>query len=202
MASANTVAVAPSTIHAFAKSLLISAEVPPEKASTVADSLVLADLRGVDTHGINRMPGYLARIKAGTLNPSPNLSIVQKTPVMAHLDGQNTFGFISASYAIQKAADMASVYGVGIVGVKNSCHFGMGATYVLQAIERNMGAIVMTNNSKSMPAWGSKQPLLRTAPFAVGLPGRNGDHWVLDMSPSVVARVRLLPLSAAFSEFY
>lgn len=185
--------VSPTTIHSFARSLLTAAGVSPEDSTTVADALLLADLRGVDTHGINRLPGYLARIKAGTLNPTPSLAFKQKTPVIAHLDAQNTFGFIAASLAVQKAASMAEVYGVGIVGVKNSSHFGMGAKYVLEAVEQGMAAVVMTNNSKSMPAWGSKEPLLGTAPFAVAFPGRNGDHWVLDMSPSIVARVRCVP---------
>lgn len=178
-----------SSMHDFATSILQSAGVSPEHSKVIADALVLADLRGVDTHGINRIPAYLTRVKAGVLNPTPKLEFVSKTPVMAHLDAQNTFGFLAANLAVERAAEMASVFGVGIVGVKSSGHFGMAATYLLKAIDKGLGAIVLTNASRSMPAWGSKEPLLGTSPFAVGLPGRNGDHWTLDMSPSVVARV-------------
>lgn len=183
--------VSPDSIHAFATAVFNAAGVPPEHAKLVADSLVLADLRGVDTHGINRVQGYLARVKSGVLNPSPTLSFVSKSPVMAHLDAGNTFGFVAANLAVAKAVEMAKVFGVGIVGVKNSGHFGMAATYLLKAIENEMGALVFTNASRAMPAWGSKEALLGTSPFAVGLPGKNGDHWTLDMSPSVVARVSL-----------
>lgn len=87
---------------------------------------------------------------------------------------------------------MARIYGVGIVGVKNSGHFGMAAGYLLEAIDMGLGAMVFTNTPRSMPAWGGREGLLGTSPFAVGLPGRGGDHWVLDMSAAVVERVRLM----------
>jgi LDH2 family malate/lactate/ureidoglycolate dehydrogenase len=195
--SDGSVQLSVSSIHEFATSILKAAGVSSEHSKVIADALVLADLRGVDTHGINRIPAYLTRVKAGVLNPAPNLEFVSKTPVMAQLDAQNTFGFLAANLAVEKAAEMASVYGVGIVGVKSSGHFGMAATYLLKAIDKGLGAMVFTNASRSMPAWGSKEPLLGTSPFAVGLPGRNGDHWTLDMSPSVVARVSnlFLPLT-------
>ncbi len=110
---------------------------------------------------------------------------------MAHLDAQNTFGFIAASLAVDKACEMAEVYGVGIVGVKNSGHYGMAATYLLRAIEKGMACIAFTNASRAMPAWGSQEPLLGTSPFAVGFPGGEKGHYVLDMSPSVVARGKI-----------
>lgn len=177
--------------HAFATSLLTSGGVPKENAEIVADSLVLADLRGVDTHGINRLPVYIARVKSGVLNPSPTLEFQQKTPVMASLDAKNTFGFVAGRKAIDHAITMAETFGVGIVGVKNSGHYGMAATYLLRAIEKGYAAFAFTNASRSMPAWGSKEPLFGTNPFAVGFPGGEKGHFVLDMSPSVVARVRL-----------
>ena len=110
---------------------------------------------------------------------------------MAHLDAQHTFGFIAASRAIDKACTMAETYGVGIVGVKNSGHYGMAATYLLRAIEKGFAAFAFTNASRAMPAWGSKEALLGTSPFAVGFPGGKEGHYVLDMSPSVVARGKI-----------
>jgi LDH2 family malate/lactate/ureidoglycolate dehydrogenase len=171
--------------------VLTNAGVPGEYAGIVADSLVLADLRGVDTHGINRLPGYIARVRAGVLDPSPNLEFSRKSPVMASLDAKNTFGFVAGRFAIDHAISMAETFGVGIVGVKNSGHYGMAATYLLRAIERGYAAFAFTNASRSMPAWGSKEPLLGTNPFAIGFPGGQRGHFVLDMSPSVVARVSL-----------
>ena len=191
--NSNTVDIKATDAHAFAVDILTHSQVPREHAETIAKSLVLADLRGIDTHGINRLAGYLKRIEAGVLNPNPKIEFVQKSPVFAHLDAQNTFGFVAGSAAVAKAISMAETFGVGIAGVKNSGHFGMAATYLLQAFEKGFAAMVFTNASRSMPAWGAKEPLLGTSPFAVGLPGGKKGNFVLDMSPSVVARVSRIP---------
>ena len=187
----STFQISADSAHAFAVDVLIRANVPSDRATIIADSLVLADLRGVDTHGINRLPGYIARVQARVLDPAPSLTFQQKTPVMASLDAQNTFGFVAGRYAIDHAVIMAESFGVGIVGVKNSGHFGMAATYLIRAIEKGYAAFVFTNASRSMPAWGSKEPLFGTSPFAVGFPGGQKGDFILDMSPSVVARVGL-----------
>ena len=122
---AERVRVSPDSIYAFAAALFSAAGVPPDYAAFIADALLLADLRGVDTHGINRVPVYLSRVKNGVVNPSPELSFVMKTPVMAHLDAQNTYGFIAGNLAMRKGVEIAKTYGFGVVGVKNSGHFGM-----------------------------------------------------------------------------
>ncbi|EXJ70396.1 uncharacterized protein A1O5_06464 [Cladophialophora psammophila CBS 110553] len=179
------------TAQKFAEELLESAGCRKEDASIIAQALVLADLRGIDTHGINRLPGYLDRVKAGVLNVTPDLHLIQKTPVMGLIDAQNTFGFLAGCKAVDEAINMATTYGVGIVAVKNSGHYGMGGTYCLRAMEKGFGAMAFTNSSRSMPAWGSKEPLLGTSPFAVGLPGGQNGDFLLDMSPSVVARGKI-----------
>jgi LDH2 family malate/lactate/ureidoglycolate dehydrogenase len=120
------------------------------------------------------------------------------------INAQNTFGFLAACMAIDEAVKiattygvgieavkMATTYGVGIVAVKNSGHYGMGGMYSLRATEKGFGAMAFTNASRSMPAGGSKEPLLGTSPFAVELPGGQHSDFLLDMSPSVVARVGL-----------
>lgn len=187
------VRVSVSKAQRFATDVLVRTGMSTDRATIVAGALILADLRGVDTHGLNRLPGYLDRIKAGVLEPEPDLAFEQKTPVCAYLDAKNTFGFIAASVAFDKGISMADVYGVGVVGIKNSGHYGMAATYLLQAIERGFGAFAFTNAARSMPAWGSKEALLGTSPFAVGLPGGSKGDFVLDMSPAVVARVCIKP---------
>ncbi|KAH8697896.1 malate dehydrogenase [Talaromyces proteolyticus] len=193
----NKTFIPPSKTTSFATSLLQSASLSAEHAAVISSALTLADLRGVDTHGLNRLPGYLVRIKTGALNPNPSFKFNAKTPVCALLDAQNTFGFLAAHAAVEYACGVAETYGVGIVGVKNSGHYGMAATYLLQAFERGMGCMAFTNASRSMPAWGSKEALLGTSPFAVGLPpgskerAKGGRGWVLDMSPAVVARGKI-----------
>jgi LDH2 family malate/lactate/ureidoglycolate dehydrogenase len=183
--------VKPDIAEQFTVDILYNAGVSKENAAIMAHALVLADLRGVDTHGINRLPGYLARIKSGVINPGPSLEFAQRSPVMVHLDAKHTFGFIASHMAIQKAIEMASTYGVGIVGVKNSGHYGMAATWLLQAMEKGFGCFAFTNAARSMPPWGSKEPLLGTSPFAVGLPGGKNGDFILDMSPAVVARGKI-----------
>jgi LDH2 family malate/lactate/ureidoglycolate dehydrogenase len=114
-----------------------------------------------------------------------------KTPTMAHLDAKNTFGFVAGCLAIDKGIELASTFGMGIVAVKNSNHYGMAATYLLRAIEKGYAAFAFTNASRSMPPWGAKEPFLGTGPFAVGLPGGSQGDFVLDMSPSVAARGKI-----------
>jgi LDH2 family malate/lactate/ureidoglycolate dehydrogenase len=114
--------------HAFVTAILSVYGVPADRAVLIADSLVLADLRGVDTHGINRLGGYVERVKHGVLAPNPDHKFDVKSAVMALLDAQNTFGFVAAALAIDKAAEMAATHGIGVVAVRHSNHYGMAAT--------------------------------------------------------------------------
>ncbi|QKX63292.1 uncharacterized protein TRUGW13939_10461 [Talaromyces rugulosus] len=177
--------------YIFALSILQNYGVPLDRAAMVAESLVLADLRGVDTHGINRLSGYIDRIKCGVLDPNPELEFDMKSPVMAHLNARNTFGFVAGCMAIDKGIEIASIYGLAVVAVKNSNHYGMGAGYVLRAIQQGYAAIAFTNASRAMPPWGGKEALLGTSPLAVGVPGGKEGDFVLDMSPTVAARGKI-----------
>ncbi|KAJ3499669.1 hypothetical protein NLG97_g137 [Lecanicillium saksenae] len=187
-----TVLIGEAVARYFSTSVLQKLGTSKENAELVTNALVLADLRGVDTHGLNRLPGYAKRIQCGVLDPNPSLSFDQKTVAMAHLDARNTFGFIAGCLAIDKAVEMAGLTGVAIVAVKNSNHYGMGATYVLRVIERGYAAFAFTNASRAMPAWGRRTALLGTSPLAIGVPGGpdEGD-FVLDMSPTVAARGKI-----------
>ncbi|KND91753.1 L-sulfolactate dehydrogenase [Tolypocladium ophioglossoides CBS 100239] len=126
-------------------------------------------------------------IGAGVVAPAPELSFVSKTPVMASLDAKNTFGFVAGSLAIDCCIDMASTYGIGMVSVEHSNHFGMGATYVLRAVKQGYASFAFTNASRAMPPWGGAEALLGTSPFAVGVPGGSEGDFILDMSPCVAA---------------
>src|SRR5262245_62503792 len=98
---------------AFARSLLQAHGVPPEDAATIAHCLVSADLRGVDTHGLCRLPIYLERVRKGLINPRPTLAPHRVTPVAATIDGQNGFGFVIGTRAMQEAIAMAREVGIG-----------------------------------------------------------------------------------------
>ena len=134
--------------------------VPEPGADIVAKCLVAADLRGMDSHGVNRIPSYMARIREGVLDPAAIPTLHQVTPVVAQVDGNNTFGFLGASMGMKAATDMAEVYGIGMVSVKHSNHFGMSAWVVQQAIDAGMMSLVFTNSSPALPAWGGKSKLI------------------------------------------
>lgn len=176
---------------AFAVRLLMAHKLPEADARTVAHCLVRADLRGVDTHGIQYLAHYLGRVDKGLINPRPKLELEQKTPVAAGLDGQNGFGFVVGMKAMDAAIEMARTYGIGIVAARRSTHFGMAASYVLRAVEQGFVAQVYSNASPAMPPWGGRNAMLGTSPFACGAPGGKLDPYVLDLSFAVAARGKI-----------
>src|SRR5579885_3668559 len=175
----------------LAKSLLLAHGIPPDDASTVASCLVSADLRGVDTHGLVRLPGYLERVRRGLINRTPRIEIQQLNSVVVSVDGDNGFGYVVAARAMAECIRMARDGGIGIAGARRSTHFGMAASYVLQAIEAGMIGMVFTNSAASMPPWGGRMPLLGTSPLAVGAPGGRLGPFVLDMASAVAARGKI-----------
>jgi LDH2 family malate/lactate/ureidoglycolate dehydrogenase len=190
-AAADRVFVSATAADEFVRHLLAAHNVPEDDGATIASCLVSADLRGVDTHGICRLPGYLDRVRRGLINPRPTLKPHRVTPVAASLDGQDAFGFVVGKCAIKEAMAMARDLGLGLVTVRRSTHFGMAASYVLPAIEAGFIAMVFSNASPAMPPWGGREGLLGTNPFAVGAPGGKLPPFLLDMSPAVAARGKI-----------
>jgi len=186
--TADRVYVSAEAAEAFTKQLMLAHGLPELDAEIVAHCLVSADLRGVDTHGIARLPVYLDRVRRGLINAKPNLKPERVTPVAATLDGQNAFGFVVGMRAIEEAIAMAADYGIGVVSARRSTHFGMAASYALPAIEAGFMVMVFSNASPAMPPWGGKDGLLGTNPFCVGAPGGKLPPFLLDMSPAVAAR--------------
>ena len=176
---------------AFVRALLAPHGVPDKDAAIIAGCLVSADLRGIDTHGLSRLPGYLDRVRRGLINPRPTLAPKRVTPVAAALDGQDAFGFVVGMRAIEEAIAMAREFGIGIVAARRSTHFGMAASYVLPAVEAGFVALVFSNASPAMPPWGGREPLLGTNPFAAGAPAGKFPAFLLDMSPAVAARGKI-----------
>ena len=176
---------------AFARALLTAHGVPKKDAAVIAACLVRADLRGVDTHGLMRLPAYLERVRRGLINPKPTLAPKRASPVAAGLDGQNGFGFVVGTRAMAEAVAMARKSGIGIVAARRSNHFGMAAAYVLQALEAGYVSLVFTNAPRAMPPWGGRDALLGTNPLAAGAPGGKLAPFVLDMSTAVAARGKI-----------
>jgi LDH2 family malate/lactate/ureidoglycolate dehydrogenase len=177
--------------EAFGRRLLVAHGLSEPDAGTVARCLVRADLRGVDTHGLQTLPHYLERVRRGLINPRPDLKVERVTPMAGSLDGQDAFGFVVATKAMEEAIEMAGEFGVGIVSARRSTHFGMAANYALQAMDAGFIGIVFTNASKAMPPWGGREGLLGTSPIAVAAPGGKEMPFDLDMSPAVAARGKI-----------
>ena len=178
-------------VAAFVVRMLCVHDVPADHAAIVARCLVRADLRGVASHGVGHLAIYLERLRAGSINPRPVMQVQSAAPVAAFLDAQDGFGFVAGTLAMAAAVDMARTMGFGAVAVRRSTHFGMAASYVLQAVESGMMALVFTNASPAIPPWGGRTPLLGTSPLAAGVPGAEGQHFILDMSPAIMARGRI-----------
>jgi LDH2 family malate/lactate/ureidoglycolate dehydrogenase len=187
--------VSPDDATAYVRSVLQANGVSPSHSAIIAECLVAADLRGVDTHGINRIPSYLARIRQGVLDPKAQPLLTQVTPVVAQADAKNAFGFVAAYMGMQRACEMAEVYGIGMVSVKHSNHFGMSACLVQQTLDHQptpMMSLVFTNSSPALPVWGGKEKLMGVSPIACGAPSTpNSPPFILDMAPSVAARGKI-----------
>ncbi|GAB7360405.1 hypothetical protein MBLNU230_g8362t1 [Neophaeotheca triangularis] len=177
--------------QAFVEVVLQSNGVPAENATIVARCLVSADLRGVDTHGINRIPSYVERIRQGVLDAKAQPTLTQITPAVAQVDAHNAFGFVAARMGMSSAIDMAKIYGIGFCSVKHSNHFGMSAWVVQQAIDAGMMSLVFTNSSPALPVWGGMSKLMGVSPIACGAPAGKEKPFILDMAPSVAARGKI-----------
>lgn len=184
--------IKPTDLQDFVTQILIANNTPPDNAAIVAKCLVAADLRGVDTHGSNRIPSYMERIRQKALDPTATPTLRQITPVAAQIDAHNGFGFVAAHAGMARAIEMAQTFGMGMVSIKHSNHFGMSAWLVKQALDAGMMSLVFTNSSPALPVWGGKEKLMGVSPIACGAPGGNASRpFILDMAPSIAARGKI-----------
>ncbi|KAE9986275.1 hypothetical protein EG327_004399 [Venturia inaequalis] len=172
----------------FVEEVLMGNGVSQANAAIIANCLVQADLRGIDTHGINRIPSYMARIHQGVLDAKATPYLNQITPVVAQVDGRNGFGFLAAHLGMESACNMANEFGIGMVSIKHSNHFGMSAWVVQQAVDANLMSLVFTNSSPALPVWGGKDKLMGVSPIACGAPAGKTKPFIMDMAPSIAAR--------------
>jgi len=179
------------TLNEYCISLLTKAGVKTEHAEIIAETLLCAELRDIKSHGIIRLPTYLQRIEAGILNPIADMRFEKEYGATALLDANNGFGQIAGHKAMTAAIEIASLYGIGVVGVKNSNHFGIASYYSMLALEKDMIGIVMTHASPAIAPFGTKTPLLGTNPLTAAVPTSKEIPIVLDMSMSTVARGKI-----------
>lgn len=160
-------------------------------AAVVADVLVAADLRGIESHGVARLPIYCKRIKAGAINTRPSIRVLNETPTTAIVDADNGLGHVAAKTAMELCIRKARENGVAMVGVRNSNHFGIGAYYAMMAAQHGMIGFAATNASPLMAPFGGSSAMLGTNPFSVAIPAGKELPVVLDMATSLVARGKI-----------
>lgn len=173
---------------AFTQDILLAWGMRPEDAKTTAELLVETDLRAIDSHGVSMLPMYERMREQGTLNMRPARTLVRDTPVLALIDADRGLGHPIAREAMLLACDKAAQSGVGIVGVRNSHHFGATGLYAELAARRGMLGLVTSSTSVAgvIPTRGA-DPLLGTNPIAFAAPAQHHEPFVLDMSTSTVA---------------
>ncbi|MPZ48090.1 MAG: Ldh family oxidoreductase [Dehalococcoidia bacterium] len=176
------------SLVAFISRALTKVGLPDADAATVAGLMVQADLRGSDGHGIFRLPQYVRRIRAGGLNVTPQIRVVQEADAMALVDGDNGMGHLVMSRAAEVAVEKAKRSGIGWVGVRQSNHAGPAALYAMMPLKHDMIGIYMAVGSANhLPPWGGIDLLLSTNPIAYALPALEEPPLVLDMATTVAA---------------
>lgn len=161
-----------------------------EIAEQVADVLVDADARGVVTHGLTRLPAYVARMRAGLLDPRARPVVVADHGALLLMDAGNGFGAVAGCDAADLAAERSARHGCAWVTVRNGNHLSMLGYYARRLAGRGFAAIAMTNAGPSMAAWGGKRPVVGTNPIAMAVPGE-ASPVVLDMAATMVARGKI-----------
>ncbi|MDX1512958.1 MAG: Ldh family oxidoreductase [Gammaproteobacteria bacterium] len=164
--------------------------VEEEIAAIVADVLVDADARGVITHGLTRLPAYVARMRAGLIAPNARPRPVADHGAMVLLDGENGFGAVSGIVAADLAAERARRFGSAWVTVRNSNHLSMLGFYTRRLAAARMAAVGFSNAGASMAAWGGRAPVVGTNPISMATPGTDAPV-VLDMAATQVARGKI-----------
>ncbi len=190
MASAAQYSTA-SSLRDFSAAVFERLGLPQTHALTVADCLVKANLRGLDSHGVARIPIYAKRLRLGLVNPRPTLTVNQVAQSAASLDGEDGMGMVVGTKAMEAAIALARNTGVGLVGVHRSTHYGMAAYYVLQATLADHIGVAFTNSSPGMAPFGGTTPILGVNPLAVGVPAGRRPAVVLDMAMSEIARGKM-----------
>ncbi|SNT47372.1 Ldh family oxidoreductase [Rhodococcoides kyotonense] len=184
--------IKPDALTDFATTVLRSHNVPEADAHLVADSLVQSDLWGHQSHGVLRLPWYVARLRTGVMTAVTEPEVVSDAGALQILDGRNGIGQVLTETARTIAVERARAYGIGMVGVRNSNHFGTAMYYTRRAALDGCASILTTNASPAMAPWGGKEKRLGTNPWSIGAPAPTaGGAVVVDIANTAVARGKI-----------
>ena len=183
--------VSESALRSFTEKIFLAMGCSAEHAGLAADVLLKSDLRGIDSHGVARLTGYVRLWEKHRINTKPNVRIVHETPTTATVDGDAGLGLVVAPFAMQVAIDKAEKYGSGWVSVRNSNHFGIAGYHALRAVERDMIGFAMTNASPLVSPTYSSERLLGTNPMCYAFPAGKYPPLIVDMATSAAANGKL-----------
>ena len=175
----------------FTKAILQKIGCSEEHAATSAKVLLSADLRGIDSHGVARLSGYVRLWEVKRINTDPILKIIHETPSTAVVDGDSGLGLVVAPYAMQVAIDKAQYAGTGWVSVRNSNHFGIAGYHAMMALNYDMIGMAMTNASALVAPTFSIEKMLGTNPIAVAIPANEQAAFVADFATTTAANGKL-----------
>lgn len=179
------------SLIAFTKSVFVKIGCSNEDAETATHALLSADLRGIDSHGIARLIGYVRLWEAGRVNATPDIRVIHESPSTATVDGDSGLGLVVAPYAMKLAIEKAKVAGTGWVAVQNSNHFGIAAYHAMKALEYDMIGMSMTNASALVAPTFSIERMLGTNPICVAVPAGTEPPFVADLATTTAANGKL-----------
>jgi LDH2 family malate/lactate/ureidoglycolate dehydrogenase len=191
MDNQSTMIVTESTLRQFTQNIFLAIGCSDEHARLAADVLLRSDMRGIDSHGVARLSGYVRLWEKGRINPTPDIRVVHETPTTATVDGDAGLGLVVAPFAMQVAIQKAEQYGSGWVSVRNSNHFGIAGYHALMAVEKDMIGFAMTNASPLVAPTFSNERMLGTNPMCYAFPAGKYPPLIVDMATSAAANGKL-----------
>lgn len=178
-------------LRAFTYSVFKKMGCPDNDANLATDVLLKSDLRGIDSHGVARLSGYIRLWEKGRINPTPKIKIVHETATTATVDGDAGLGLVVAPFAMNVAIEKAKIYGSGWVSVKNSNHYGIAGYHANMAVEQDMIGFSMTNASPLVAPTFSTERMLGTNPMCYAFPAGKYPPVIVDMATAAAANGKL-----------
>jgi LDH2 family malate/lactate/ureidoglycolate dehydrogenase len=188
----SSVTVYASELQECVRSILIAADVPPEKAELVAESLVSANLRGVDSHGVHLLPHYVRQLKVGNIDPGAEGHVVSEAGGCLLFDGERGIGQYVSDVCCRHAVRLGRIHGLAIVVSRASNHFGAAAFWAQRISSHGMIGLVVSNASPAVAPWQGKNGRIGTNPLCMSVPSKGKGFWLLDMATTTVAMNRII----------
>jgi LDH2 family malate/lactate/ureidoglycolate dehydrogenase len=185
------VRVAWEALQAFTKEVFVRVGLPPEDAATEAEVLIWANLRGVDSHGVLRIPWYVERVDAGQMNPRPTIEVVQETPATVVIEADHAFGPVVTKPAMHQVMQKAREVGIGWGLIRNTTHQGAMGYYALMAAQQDMAGLAIVCSPPNMAPFGARAAGLHNSPIAIAVPAKRHRPLILDMATSIAAGGKL-----------